>query len=60
MNNPRLRELAGSLGGGGGGGGQGGGMPDIGALMSDPSLREMYVSIPSRLFGPAAEVHTGR
>ncbi|KAI4248090.1 MAG: hypothetical protein L6R40_001179 [Gallowayella cf. fulva] len=40
MNNPRLREMAQNFGGGGGGG-QGGGMPDIGALMSDPSLREM-------------------
>ncbi|KAL8871532.1 MAG: hypothetical protein Q9174_002653 [Haloplaca sp. 1 TL-2023] len=49
MNNPRLRDLAGSLGGGGGGagGGQGGGgMPDLGALMSDPSLREMHVCPP--------------
>ena len=47
MNNPRLRELASSLGGGGGGGGagggSGGGMPDLGAVMSDPSLREMHV-----------------
>ena len=40
MNNPRLRELAQNMGGGAGGAG-GGGMPDIGALMSDPSLREM-------------------
>ncbi|KAL8780583.1 MAG: hypothetical protein Q9213_006403 [Squamulea squamosa] len=42
MNNPRLREMAQNFGGGGGGGGggQGGGMPDISALMSDPSLRE--------------------
>ncbi|KAI4121349.1 MAG: hypothetical protein LQ338_006412 [Usnochroma carphineum] len=39
MNNPRLRELAQNMGGGRGGGG--GGMPDIGALMSDPNLREM-------------------
>lgn len=39
MNNPRLREMAQNFGGGGGGG-QGGGMPDISALMSDPSLRE--------------------
>ena len=38
MNNPRLREMAQNFGGGGGG--QGGGMPDISALMSDPSLRE--------------------
>ncbi len=36
MNNPRLREMAQNFGGGG----QGGGMPDISALMSDPSLRE--------------------
>lgn len=36
MNNPRLREMAQNFGGGGGGG-QGGGMPDISALMSDPS-----------------------
>ncbi|KAI4114442.1 MAG: hypothetical protein LQ345_004779 [Seirophora villosa] len=38
MNNPRLREMAQSMGGGGGGAG---GMPDISAMMSDPSLREM-------------------
>ncbi|KAL9598589.1 MAG: hypothetical protein Q9219_004420 [cf. Caloplaca sp. 3 TL-2023] len=38
MNNPRLREMAQNMGGGGGGGD---GMPDIGAMMSDPSLREM-------------------
>ncbi|KAL9008677.1 MAG: hypothetical protein Q9173_006222 [Seirophora scorigena] len=38
MNNPRLREMAQGMGGGGGGGG---GMPDISAMMSDPSLREM-------------------
>ncbi|KAL8954419.1 MAG: hypothetical protein Q9193_007255, partial [Seirophora villosa] len=37
MNNPRLREMAQGMGGGGGGGG---GMPDISAMMSDPSLRE--------------------
>ncbi|KAL8749553.1 MAG: hypothetical protein Q9184_006763, partial [Pyrenodesmia sp. 2 TL-2023] len=36
MNNPRLREMAQGLGGGGGGGG----MPDIGAMMSDPALRD--------------------
>ncbi|KAL8645101.1 MAG: hypothetical protein Q9210_006896, partial [Variospora velana] len=36
MNNPRLREMAQGIGGGGGGGG----MPDISAMMSDPSLRE--------------------
>jgi len=40
MSNPRLRELANSFGGGGGGGG-GGGMPDLGSLMSDPSIAEM-------------------
>lgn len=39
MNNPRLREMADSFGGGGGGGG--GGMPDLGSLMSDPSIAEM-------------------
>jgi small glutamine-rich tetratricopeptide repeat-containing protein alpha len=38
MNNPRLREMADSFGRGGGGGG---GMPDIGSLMSDPSVAEM-------------------
>jgi small glutamine-rich tetratricopeptide repeat-containing protein alpha len=37
MNNPRLREMADSFGRGGGGGG----MPDIGSLMSDPSVAEM-------------------
>lgn len=40
MNNPRLREMANSFGGGGGGGG-GGGMPDLGSLMSDPSIAEL-------------------
>lgn len=40
MSNPRLREMASSFGGGGGGGG-GGGMPDMSALMSDPSIAEM-------------------
>lgn len=39
MSNPRLREMANSFGGGGGGGG--GGMPDMSALMSDPSIAEM-------------------
>lgn len=34
MNNPRLREMADSLG-------RGGGMPDIGSLMSDPNVAEM-------------------
>lgn len=38
MSNPRLREMANSFGGGGGGGG---GMPDMSALMSDPSIAEM-------------------
>lgn len=38
MSNPRLREMADSFGRGGGGGG---GMPDIGSLMSDPSVAEM-------------------
>lgn len=37
MSNPRLREMANSFGGGGGGGG----MPDMSALMSDPSIAEM-------------------
>ncbi|KAI9674823.1 MAG: hypothetical protein M1817_001727 [Caeruleum heppii] len=47
MNNPRLREMANSFGGGGrgegggGSGGGGGGMPDLGSLMSDPSIAEM-------------------
>lgn len=40
MSNPRLRDMANSFGGGGGGGG-GGGMPDMSALMSDPSIAEM-------------------
>lgn len=54
MSNPRLREMANSFGGGGGGAGAGasggagggagagaGGMPDMSALMSDPSIAEM-------------------
>ncbi|RPB15030.1 hypothetical protein P167DRAFT_519300 [Morchella conica CCBAS932] len=44
MNNPRLRDMMESVGGGGGGaGGAGGagGMPDLGSLMSDPSIAEM-------------------
>lgn len=40
MNNPRLRDMMNSVGGDGGGGG-GGGMPDLGSLMSDPSIAEM-------------------
>lgn len=39
MSNPRLREMAGQMGGGGGGGG--GGMPDLSAMMSDPNIAEM-------------------
>jgi small glutamine-rich tetratricopeptide repeat-containing protein alpha len=38
MSNPRLREMANQFGAGGAGGG---GMPDLGALMSDPSIAEM-------------------
>lgn len=47
MNNPRLREMANQFGGGGagaggeGGRGAGGGMPDLSALMQDPSIAEM-------------------
>ena len=46
MNNPQLRQMAENFGGGGGGGrggggGAGGGMPDIGALMSDPAIAEL-------------------
>ena len=46
MSNPRLREMAegfgrGGGGGGGGAGGAGGGLPDLSALMSDPSVAEM-------------------
>jgi small glutamine-rich tetratricopeptide repeat-containing protein alpha len=46
MSNPRLREMASQFGGGGaggapGGGGGGGGMPDLSALMQDPSIAEM-------------------
>lgn len=44
MNNPRLRDMMESVNGGGGGaGGAGspGGMPDLSALMSDPSIAEM-------------------
>lgn len=39
MNNPQLRQMAESFGGGGGRGG--GGMPDMSALMNDPSIAEM-------------------
>ena len=45
MNNPQLRNMMGGGGGGGGGesggGGGGGGMPDIGAMMNDPQMRDM-------------------
>lgn len=42
MSNPQLRNMAERFGGGGGGaGGQGGGMPDLSALMNDPSIRAM-------------------
>lgn len=49
MNNPQIRGLAERFGGGGGGGagaeggagGGGGGMPDLSALMNDPSIAEM-------------------
>jgi small glutamine-rich tetratricopeptide repeat-containing protein alpha len=42
MSNPRLAEMAQSLGGGGGGRGSGGGGgPNISELMNDPSIREM-------------------
>ena len=45
MSNPRLRQMADSFGGRGGSGegGGGGGMPDISALMQDPSIAEMYL-----------------
>jgi small glutamine-rich tetratricopeptide repeat-containing protein alpha len=46
MSNPRVREMMDSLGGGGDGngeGGRGGGMPDLGSLMSDPSIAELSV-----------------
>lgn len=53
MSNPRLRDMANQFGGGGAGGapggapggaggaGAGGGMPDLSALMQDPSIAEM-------------------
>lgn len=48
MSNPAIRDMASQFGGGGGGagaGGQGGrgggGLPDLSALMSDPSIAEM-------------------
>ena len=47
MSNPALRNMASQFGGGGGGGGEGGagrgagGMPDLSALMQDPSIAEM-------------------
>ncbi|EHL01495.1 putative Small glutamine-rich tetratricopeptide repeat-containing protein 2 [Glarea lozoyensis 74030] len=45
MSNPRLRDMANQFGGGGGAGGApgggGGGMPDLSALMQDPSIAEM-------------------
>ncbi|KAL1624411.1 Small glutamine-rich tetratricopeptide repeat-containing protein 2 [Neofusicoccum ribis] len=45
---PDLSSLASMLGGGGGGqGGQGGGMPDFGALMNNPMLRQMAQNVMS-------------
>ncbi|KAF2003318.1 hypothetical protein P154DRAFT_520268, partial [Amniculicola lignicola CBS 123094] len=52
MSNPMMRQMAERMGGGGapGGapgaapGGEGGGMPDLSALMNDPSIAEMSVS----------------
>lgn len=42
MSNPAIRDMASQFGGGGAGGrGAGGGMPDLSALMSDPSIAEM-------------------
>ncbi|PGH18520.1 hypothetical protein AJ79_00297 [Helicocarpus griseus UAMH5409] len=44
MNNPRIRQMAESLGGGGAGagaGGQGGGLPDMASMMNDPNIAEM-------------------
>ena len=53
MSNPRIRDMANQFGGGAGGapgagaggeggrGAGGGGMPDLSALMSDPSIAEM-------------------
>lgn len=56
MNNPQIRQMAQNMGLGGGAGGAGargagsegggtpsggGGLPDLGALMNDPSMREM-------------------
>ncbi|PFH57272.1 hypothetical protein XA68_15295 [Ophiocordyceps unilateralis] len=41
MSNPRLREMADSLGAGAGAGGGGGGMPDFSSLMSDPNIADM-------------------
>lgn len=45
MSNPRVREMANSLGGAGGAGAGrgagGGGMPDFSSLMNDPSIAEM-------------------
>jgi small glutamine-rich tetratricopeptide repeat-containing protein alpha len=42
MSNPRVAEMASSLGGGAGrGGGGGGGMPDLAGLMNDPNIAEM-------------------
>lgn len=38
MNNPKIKDMMNSVGGGAGGSG---GMPDIGSLMSDPSIAEL-------------------
>ncbi|KAI9684769.1 MAG: hypothetical protein M1829_000144 [Trizodia sp. TS-e1964] len=48
MANPRVKEMAESLGAGGAGGdgagrGRGGGMPDLSSLMQDPNIAEMCV-----------------
>ena len=47
MNNPQLRQMAENFGGGGrgAGGGVGGGTPDLSALMSDPTIAELYVDL---------------
>ncbi|KAK4999612.1 Small glutamine-rich tetratricopeptide repeat-containing protein 2 [Elasticomyces elasticus] len=68
MNNPQLREMAGRFGGGGGSaggvgagaGGSGGGMPDIGAMMNDPAMREMYMSPNDSNYERHADLWQGR
>ncbi|CAG8982777.1 hypothetical protein HYALB_00001058 [Hymenoscyphus albidus] len=64
MNNPRLREMANQFGGGAGGapggGGGAGGMPDLSALMQDPSIAEMARNMMGGDGAPGAPPGAGR